>query len=272
MPASVEATILRALAKRPEDRFTSASALAQEFSVGLRETNPALPVTVSSASLARTHLARDVAVAQAAPAPDSAMTVADHADEGERRQTHISGKRGGRRVIMPALLGVLAIAVIVAALLGSRLLAAPPASTASGAHFVAGRTYTYNTVIGHSLTTSLTNDDVSVTLISLRTAPQGTAVVVGFDDIDSSKRADFLFQSRTNVYLLDNDGVRYAAQSATPDELIFGPRQQATTEFTFAPLSASTETLALYVNTDHTALAVPCTQVSPTAATAGCPS
>ena len=272
VPASVEATILRALAKRPEDRFTSASALAQEFSVGLRETNPALPVTVSSASLAGTHLAQDVVAAQATLAPDSAMTVADHADEGGRRQTRAAEKRGGRRVALSALLITLTLAVIVAALLGARLLTPPPAATASGARFVVGHTYTYNTVIGHSITTALTNDDVSVTLISLRTTPQGTVVVVEFDNTDASKTADFLFRDLTNVYLLDNDGVRYAAKSAAPDELIFRPGQQATTSLTFAPLSPSAETLALHVNTDHQALAVPCIQVSPTAATAGCPS
>jgi serine/threonine-protein kinase len=263
LPATSEAAILRALAKRPEDRFTSASALAEEFSAGLRETNPALPLTASSASISATRLAEDVAADEQVTAPDAA------ADRHPKRHT---ARRGGRRrVALGALLVALTLAVIAAALLGQRLSQTPQAS--SGAHFVDGRAYTYNTVIGHSVTTSLTNSDVNVTLISLRTtATQGTVIVVGFDDFDASKGANFLFRDLSNVYLLDQHGVRYAGHRAAPDEVIMNPGQQATTALTFAPLPATTETVALHFNTDHDALAVPCIQISPTAATAGCPS
>jgi hypothetical protein len=266
LPATSEAAILRALAKRPEDRFTSASALAQEFSAGLRETNPALPITAFSAAISATRPAEDVAADEQITAPDAATG---------RHPNRRAARRGPRRrVALGALLVALTLTVIVAALLGQRLSHAPTgASGASGASFVAGRAYTYNTVIGHSVTTSLTNADVNVTLISLRTtAGQGTVIVVGFDDFDASKGANFLFRDLTNVYLLDQHGVRYAGHSAAPDEVIMNPGQQATTALTFAPLPATTETLALHFNTDHGALAVPCIQISPTAATAGCPS
>ncbi|HEX8728465.1 MAG TPA: hypothetical protein VF739_07590, partial [Ktedonobacterales bacterium] len=257
-----EVAILRALAKRPEDRFTSASALAQEFSAGLRETNPALPITAYSASISATRPAEDVAADQQITEPDAA----------DRHLMRGAARRGGRRrVALGALLVTLTLAVIAAALLGQRLSQAP--QTRSGAPFVTGRTYTYNTVIGHSNTTSLTNSDVNVTLISLRTtAAQGTVIVVGFDDFDANKGANFLFRDLTNVYLLDQHGVRYVGHSAAPDDVIMNPGQQATTALTFAPLPATTETLALHFNTDYDALAVPCIQISPKAATAGCPS
>lgn len=262
LPGASEVAILRALAKRPEDRFTSASALAQEFSAGLRETNPALPITAYSASISATRPAEDVAADQQITEPDAA----------DRHLMRGAARRGGRRrVALGALLVTLTLAVIAAALLGQRLSQAP--QTRSGAPFVTGRTYTYNTVIGHSNTTSLTNSDVNVTLISLRTtAAQGTVIVVGFDDFDANKGANFLFRDLTNVYLLDQHGVRYVGHSAAPDDVIMNPGQQATTALTFAPLPATTETLALHFNIDYDALAVPCIQISPKAATAGCPS
>lgn len=50
LPPAAETAILRALAKRPEDRYATASELAQAFSAGLQTLQPATPATLMAAA------------------------------------------------------------------------------------------------------------------------------------------------------------------------------------------------------------------------------
>jgi hypothetical protein len=96
--------------------------------------------------------------------------------------------------------------------------------------FQLDRLYTYNTQIGHSKTTELTNDNVTVTLMSLDLSRTNNnmQVVVSFHDFDDQKGAHFLFQTLSNVYMVDDDDARYQATSATPDEVLIDPGQGGT--------------------------------------------
>jgi hypothetical protein len=138
--------------------------------------------------------------------------------------------------------------------------------------FQLDRLYTYNTQIGHSKTTELTNDNVTVTLVSLGLSRtnDNMQLVVSFHDFDDQKGAHFLFQTLSNVYMIDDSGARYQATSATPDEVLVDPGQGGTVAVTLPLASSSATYLRLYFNTDKSALITPCVQLTPSETTAQC--
>ena len=87
----------------------------------------------------------------------------------------------------------------------------PPAPTVNSqnlATFQSSQTYTYNVLIGYSITTALTNSDVSVTVQSLTVNGDGggSLLVVGFLDNDTQEGTNFAFHTLAHVYLTDNAG------------------------------------------------------------------
>jgi hypothetical protein len=144
--------------------------------------------------------------------------------------------------------------------------------SASAAVFGLDRTYQYHVVIGHSKTTSGTNDDVSVTLVSLDTSTSTGAsrLQIAFFDSDTQLSAHFLFKELTNVYMVDNNGARYQAISAKPDDIVINARQGGNVIFTFPLLHADVGSLAIYVNTDRSALETHCTMLKPNETSSVC--
>jgi hypothetical protein len=138
--------------------------------------------------------------------------------------------------------------------------------------FTAGKTYQYNKLIGHSRTTSGTNDNVSVTLTYLDTggASGTTSLQIAFNDADTQLSAHFLFKELTNVYMVDDHNARYQAISAKPDDIIINPQQGGNVFFLFPALHADAGSLAVYVNTDRSALETQCTVLKPDQTTSPC--
>jgi hypothetical protein len=158
--------------------------------------------------------------------------------------------------------------------------AVPTATTETGSDgsgglsstFQIGRIYNYSATIGHSKTTSLTNDNVTVTLNSLALSDSDNTaqIVVSFHDYDSQKGAHFLFVARSNIYLFDDLGNRYQAESATPDEVLIDPGQGGTVLVKFPMIRSSAKYLQLYFNTDKNALITPCVILQPSETTSAC--
>jgi hypothetical protein len=145
-------------------------------------------------------------------------------------------------------------------------------SPTSETGFKANQLYTYNISIGHSKTTDLTNDDVTVTLASLglSNSVDSTQLIVSFHDYDSQKGAHFLFQTLSNVYLIDDQGDQYHPLRATPNEVLIDPGKEATVAITFPQVRTPIRTLQLYFNTDKNALVTPCITLLPSGNTAAC--
>jgi hypothetical protein len=138
--------------------------------------------------------------------------------------------------------------------------------------FTTGKTYQYNKLIGHSRTTSGTNDNVSVTLAFLDTGGSSgtTSLQIAFNDADTQLSAHFLFKELTNVYMVDDHNARYQAISAKPDDIIINPQQGGNVIFLFPALHADAGSLAVYVNTDRSALETQCTVLKPDQTTSPC--
>lgn len=294
LPEPAQAAILRALAKRPEDRFASAGALARAFTVGLegRWTEGLGPTSAAISP-------RTPPTIQAVPPPTIIATPPPYASPYSMATPYpqvgvpypvLTVRRRGFAAGWMVAAAILVLAAIVA---GLGLVNAANKGSASGGTtpndgkqagaiasatptpkptFQLNRLYTYTSVIGHSNTTSLTNSDVNVTLVSIAfdTSNSVSTLVVSFHDYDSAKSADFLFQSLANVYLIDNANRRYPAVVATPNELTFGPGQDATVSVVFPLIGPSVTSLSLFFNTDHSALDTPCVSLSPSGATSGC--
>jgi len=172
-------------------------------------------------------------------------------------------------------------AILLALFLGSLLLSACAVESAGIAGttpspqktlFATGKTYQYNKLIGHSRTTAGTNDNVSVTITYLDTggASGTTSLQVAFHDADAQLSAHFLFKELTNVYMVDDHNSRYQAISAKPDDIIINPQQGGNVIFLFPALHADAGSLAVYVNTDRSALETQCTVLKPDQTTSPC--
>lgn len=145
-------------------------------------------------------------------------------------------------------------------------------SQQSVATFQSSETYTYNVIIGHSITTALTNSDVNVTLQSLTVndSASGTLLVVGFYDYDTQEGTNFAFHTLAHVYFTDNEGNTYQAISADPSQVELQPQQGGTVQVTFPSLPTSVSWLDLYFNTDLGALVTQCVHLLPTGETSSC--
>ena len=284
LPEPAQAAILRALAKAPEARFASAGALARAFAGGLNGIwteglAPSAANIYSTPAAPRTVVATPppTIVATPSPYPYGAPTYGAQPYLPEARHRN-SG--------MIAVLALIAVVLLAGAILGTQVLSLHTSGITNGNNgtptesstiaqptlFQQDRLYTYNSTIGHSKTTSLTNSDVSVTLVSLDLSGSSNPALlaVSFFDADSQKSANFLFQTLANVYLQDQNHVRYQAVSATPNEIIMGPAQGGSVQVTFPPVSTDVSTLYLYFNTDYQALDTPCVTLTPVSAQAGC--
>ena len=139
--------------------------------------------------------------------------------------------------------------------------------------FDLNQTYRYHYPLGHSKMTSLTNNDVSVTLETLgfSAATNATTLVVSFFDADGQKGTDFAFEGVPNVYLVDQSGNHYLGVTASPQEIILGPGQGGTLTVTLSLIRSGVTSLQLTFNTDRFALDTLCTVLTPTGQPATCP-
>jgi hypothetical protein len=152
--------------------------------------------------------------------------------------------------------------------LGTASTAASPQKPA----FISGKTYQYNKLIGHSRTTSGTNDNVGVilTYLDIGGSSGSTSLQIAFNNADTQLSAHFLFKELTNVYMVDDHNARYQAISAKPDDIIINPQQGGNVTFLFPALHADVGNLAVYVNTDRTALETQCTVLKADQTTSPC--
>ena len=111
-----------------------------------------------------------------------------------------------------------------------------------------------------------------MTLVSLGLSNSSISsqLIVSFHDYDAQKGAHFLFQTLSNVYLIDDQGYRYQALSATPDEVLIDPGQGGTVAVTLPLVKSSARSLQLYFNTDKNALVTPCISLLPSGNTTTC--
>ena len=139
------------------------------------------------------------------------------------------------------------------------------------ATFQMGPTYTFDTLIGHSKQSGLTNTHVNVSVQTLTISTNGSAsTVLTIYFYDPDTQANFAFYSLGHVYFVDSAGIKYRGISANPSEVLLKPQQELTMSVTFPSLLSNITWLDLYFNTDGGSLVTSCIKLMPNDQTSSC--
>ncbi|HEX9067921.1 MAG TPA: serine/threonine-protein kinase [Ktedonobacterales bacterium] len=271
LPVPAEAAILRALAKRPEDRFSSAGALLRAFAAGVDGQ--------WDASLASMPDSADTRPASALVRPiPLATTVQDLSPRGLRAATTrpisspwVGWGRAGATILLTLVLATMGY-LGVTRLMGSL---GKTATTALAPVFQPDQVYDYH---DYALTQAKSNPGygpgytftVALKSLSVSSADGGMSLIIEVDNFDHTYTADFALRTLANVSLVDDAGHRYVASVSTPNEVLVAPGQKVTAVVRFPALRPGVRSLDLTFNTDHQALEPRCARLLPTGTVTAC--